>query len=237
MPATPALEATLAMGSWTPLVEFARESAARVARAARLAGRRRVRSAASRRAGGRRSLAADRHAQRRERPRGGRLRGGHGRVAGAGRGGARAIRRRAAPHGTARRGRRHPRLRRFRASPDGGRADHRRRAAAAGQAAASSPCSSRARTRCVSASIARSCRIARRAPTASGSTSPRGSTGTSTASRRPSVRKRRSGANCPSSSIRSTAELQAGDRVLIMSNGGFGGLHERLLAALRARPA
>jgi UDP-N-acetylmuramate: L-alanyl-gamma-D-glutamyl-meso-diaminopimelate ligase len=30
-------------------------------------------------------------------------------------------------------------------------------------------------------------------------------------------------------------ELQAGDRVLIMSNGGFGGLHERLLAALRAR--
>jgi UDP-N-acetylmuramate: L-alanyl-gamma-D-glutamyl-meso-diaminopimelate ligase len=33
------------------------------------------------------------------------------------------------------------------------------------------------------------------------------------------------------------AELQAGDRVVIMSNGGFGGLHERLLAALRSRPA
>jgi UDP-N-acetylmuramate: L-alanyl-gamma-D-glutamyl-meso-diaminopimelate ligase len=32
------------------------------------------------------------------------------------------------------------------------------------------------------------------------------------------------------------AELQAGDRVVIMSNGGFGGLHERLLAALRSRP-
>ncbi len=32
-------------------------------------------------------------------------------------------------------------------------------------------------------------------------------------------------------------ELQAGDRVLIMSNGGFGGLHDRLLAALRAQPA
>jgi UDP-N-acetylmuramate: L-alanyl-gamma-D-glutamyl-meso-diaminopimelate ligase len=30
-------------------------------------------------------------------------------------------------------------------------------------------------------------------------------------------------------------ELRAGDRVLVMSNGGFGGLHERLLAALRAR--
>ncbi len=29
-------------------------------------------------------------------------------------------------------------------------------------------------------------------------------------------------------------DLQAGDRVLIMSNGGFGGLHERLLAVLRA---
>ena len=33
------------------------------------------------------------------------------------------------------------------------------------------------------------------------------------------------------------AELRAGDRVLVMSNGGFGGLHERLIAALRARAA
>jgi UDP-N-acetylmuramate: L-alanyl-gamma-D-glutamyl-meso-diaminopimelate ligase len=33
------------------------------------------------------------------------------------------------------------------------------------------------------------------------------------------------------------ADLGAGDRVLIMSNGGFGGLHDRLLAALRARAA
>ncbi len=33
------------------------------------------------------------------------------------------------------------------------------------------------------------------------------------------------------------ADLRPGDRVLVMSNGGFGGLHERLLAALRARPA
>jgi len=33
------------------------------------------------------------------------------------------------------------------------------------------------------------------------------------------------------------SELRSGDRVLIMSNGGFGGLHERLLAALQARPA
>jgi len=32
-------------------------------------------------------------------------------------------------------------------------------------------------------------------------------------------------------------DLRAGDCVLVMSNGGFGGLHERLLAALRARPA
>jgi UDP-N-acetylmuramate: L-alanyl-gamma-D-glutamyl-meso-diaminopimelate ligase len=31
------------------------------------------------------------------------------------------------------------------------------------------------------------------------------------------------------------ADLKAGDQVLIMSNGGFGGLHQRLLAALRAR--
>jgi UDP-N-acetylmuramate: L-alanyl-gamma-D-glutamyl-meso-diaminopimelate ligase len=31
------------------------------------------------------------------------------------------------------------------------------------------------------------------------------------------------------------ADLQAGDRVLVMSNGGFGGLHERLLGSLRSR--
>jgi len=30
-------------------------------------------------------------------------------------------------------------------------------------------------------------------------------------------------------------ELRPGDHVLIMSNGGFGGLHDKLLAALRAR--
>jgi UDP-N-acetylmuramate: L-alanyl-gamma-D-glutamyl-meso-diaminopimelate ligase len=34
---------------------------------------------------------------------------------------------------------------------------------------------------------------------------------------------------------RLTAELKAGDQVLIMSNGGFGGLHRRLLESLRAR--
>jgi UDP-N-acetylmuramate: L-alanyl-gamma-D-glutamyl-meso-diaminopimelate ligase len=33
------------------------------------------------------------------------------------------------------------------------------------------------------------------------------------------------------------AEVQPGDQVLVMSNGGFGGLHEKLLAALRARLA
>jgi UDP-N-acetylmuramate: L-alanyl-gamma-D-glutamyl-meso-diaminopimelate ligase len=30
-------------------------------------------------------------------------------------------------------------------------------------------------------------------------------------------------------------ELRAGDHVLVMSNGGFGGLHEKLLSALRNR--
>jgi UDP-N-acetylmuramate: L-alanyl-gamma-D-glutamyl-meso-diaminopimelate ligase len=34
---------------------------------------------------------------------------------------------------------------------------------------------------------------------------------------------------------RLTAELRAGDQVLVMSNGGFGGLHEKLLTALRAQ--
>jgi len=33
------------------------------------------------------------------------------------------------------------------------------------------------------------------------------------------------------------AELHAGDHALLMSNGGFGGLHERLLGALKARGA
>jgi UDP-N-acetylmuramate: L-alanyl-gamma-D-glutamyl-meso-diaminopimelate ligase len=30
--------------------------------------------------------------------------------------------------------------------------------------------------------------------------------------------------------------LQPGDQVLVMSNGGFGGVHERLLERLRAQP-
>jgi UDP-N-acetylmuramate: L-alanyl-gamma-D-glutamyl-meso-diaminopimelate ligase len=33
------------------------------------------------------------------------------------------------------------------------------------------------------------------------------------------------------------AQVRPGDQVLVMSNGGFGGLHEKLLAALRAREA
>jgi UDP-N-acetylmuramate: L-alanyl-gamma-D-glutamyl-meso-diaminopimelate ligase len=32
-----------------------------------------------------------------------------------------------------------------------------------------------------------------------------------------------------------SGSLREGDHVLIMSNGGFGGLHDRLLAALGAR--
>jgi UDP-N-acetylmuramate: L-alanyl-gamma-D-glutamyl-meso-diaminopimelate ligase len=32
-----------------------------------------------------------------------------------------------------------------------------------------------------------------------------------------------------------TQEARSGDHVLIMSNGGFGGLHDKLLAALRVR--
>jgi UDP-N-acetylmuramate: L-alanyl-gamma-D-glutamyl-meso-diaminopimelate ligase len=31
------------------------------------------------------------------------------------------------------------------------------------------------------------------------------------------------------------AQAQAGDHILCMSNGGFGGIHQKLLAALRAR--
>jgi UDP-N-acetylmuramate: L-alanyl-gamma-D-glutamyl-meso-diaminopimelate ligase len=33
------------------------------------------------------------------------------------------------------------------------------------------------------------------------------------------------------------AEAQPGDQVLVMSNGGFGGIHERLLASLSMRTA
>ena len=33
------------------------------------------------------------------------------------------------------------------------------------------------------------------------------------------------------------AEARSGDQLVLMSNGSFGGLHERLLAALRARAA
>jgi UDP-N-acetylmuramate: L-alanyl-gamma-D-glutamyl-meso-diaminopimelate ligase len=31
------------------------------------------------------------------------------------------------------------------------------------------------------------------------------------------------------------AELRGGDHVVVLSNGGFGGIHEKLLAALRGR--
>ena len=34
---------------------------------------------------------------------------------------------------------------------------------------------------------------------------------------------------------RLVAETQAGDAVVIMSNGGFGGIHQKLLSALRAK--
>jgi UDP-N-acetylmuramate: L-alanyl-gamma-D-glutamyl-meso-diaminopimelate ligase len=61
---------------------------------------------------------------------------------------------------------------------------------------ASSRCSSRARTRCGSACTARSSRSRWRAPTASGSTSPPASTGTSTMSPRHSARRRGSSAMC-----------------------------------------
>jgi UDP-N-acetylmuramate: L-alanyl-gamma-D-glutamyl-meso-diaminopimelate ligase len=33
------------------------------------------------------------------------------------------------------------------------------------------------------------------------------------------------------------AATRPGDQVVLMSNGSFGGLHDRLLAALKARPA
>jgi UDP-N-acetylmuramate: L-alanyl-gamma-D-glutamyl-meso-diaminopimelate ligase len=32
------------------------------------------------------------------------------------------------------------------------------------------------------------------------------------------------------------AEARAGDHVLVMSNGGFGGIHDKLLARLKAAP-
>jgi UDP-N-acetylmuramate: L-alanyl-gamma-D-glutamyl-meso-diaminopimelate ligase len=32
-----------------------------------------------------------------------------------------------------------------------------------------------------------------------------------------------------------TREARSGDHVLVMSNGGFGGIHEKLLAALQAK--
>ncbi len=55
------------------------------------------------------------------------------------------------------------------------------------------------------------------------------------------MRWRRSGASrsCTTTSTRLTAaivaEARPGDQLVLMSNGSFGGLHERLLDALRAR--
>ena len=197
-----ALEATLAMGAWTPLTGFAREREAEW-RARLVSPDGSAFEVLHRDAPvGIVRWPHDRPAQRGERPRGHRLRGRHGRAARAGRRGARALRRREAAARVARRGGRHPRLRRFRASPDGGR-DHDRRPAPAG--------GRRAHRRRAGAALQhdaprRAPRGARRSARgrgrASGSTNPRVSTGTSTTSQRSSGRRRASSARCLRSSRR-----------------------------------
>ena len=61
------------------------------------------------------------------------------------------------------------------------------------------------------------------------------SAGTRPAHWQGSARARTSPGTSKRCSRASTGELRAGDHALLMSNGGFGGLHERLLAALGAR--
>ena len=143
----------------------------------------------------------------------------------------------------ARRGARRHRLRRLRPSPDGRRGDARGAAGSPGRRDGSWPSSSRARTP--------------PAPASSRTTSPARSRGAdrvyvaaahlpgkvpeaaAALGGRPRGGHRPAGRGAPSSCRpwrrswrRSWPSCGAGDRVAILSNGGFGGIHEKLLQAL-----
>ena len=222
-----ALEATWPWAPATPLVEFARETSAVSAIAARLAGWRRVRGPASRRAGRRRSLAADRPGTTSKTTCSIRLRGGHGRAAGPGCGALGLIYRRAARMELRGEVVGHPRVRRFRPSSHGRRADDRRRAPAA-DGGESSRFSSHAQTRCGSAFTAKSL------PSPS-----QGGQGLALPARRARLEpRRRRDRTRQKAAIRRelpalveslVQDLRSSDRVVIMSNGGFGGLHSACL--------
>ena len=147
--------------------------------------------------------------------------------------GAGGVQGREAPHGAARRGARHRGVRRLRASPDRHRLHHRRAAAQGGRASASSRCSSRARPPCAWACIATRSRRRWRRRMRCGCSRRRIWAGM------PAPWWRRS---APRARVaRSLDELLAGlagntqlpaTRCSIMSNGGFGGLHGKLLEAL-----
>ena len=47
----------------------------------------------------------------------------------------------------------------------------------------------------------------------------------------------RYGASVEALALGLAADSRPGDHILVMSNGGFGGLHDKLLGALRAKPA
>ena len=74
-------------------------------------------------------------------------------------------------------------------------------------------------------------------PTVRGSSISRGSTGICAPRSRPWALARASSGSVEALVAAIAAEVRPGDQVLVMSNGGFGGLHEKLLAALRARAA
>ena len=229
------LKATLAMGAWTPLEGFARTPGAEAAWSLdveeggdyskfvvleggkpagtvkwSLLGAHNAENALA-------AIGAARHA---------------GRFRGAVHRGARRIQGRETPHGVARRSARHRGVRRFRASPHGHRLDHRRPAAQGGQASASSPCSSRARPPCAWACIATRWRLRSRPRMRCGCSRRRISAGMPMPWWPRSVP--RGGWRDRSMSWCSglAGDAASGDQVLIMSNGGFGGLHGKLLEAL-----
>ncbi len=139
---------------------------------------------------------------------------------------------REAPHGAARRSARHRGVRRFRASPHGHRLDHRRAAPQGRRRSASSRCSSRARPPCAWACIATRWRRRWRRRIRCGCSRRRISAGTPTRWSHRSGPRAGSRARSMSWSSGLAGSASSGDQVLIMSNGGFGGLHGKLLEAL-----
>ena len=229
------LAATLSMGCWTPRETFALAGGGLERSDSAGIGGEPLRGAFPGQGGGRGELAAAGRAQCHECAGGDRSGASCRRGAGACGAGARAVPRRQAPHGNSRRGQRGHGVRRFRASPDGHR-DHAARTARAGGGAriiaVLEPRSNTMKLGVHREQLAPSLELG-----GPGVVLEFAGHGLGLAAR-PWRRSARAQVSPPTSMPWSRTwpqDSRPGDHILVMSNGGFGGLHDKLLAALRAR--